>query len=240
MNEKVDKNPMNYIDEELNRMNYEEALIYDKRSYWKYFWSLLKKKHMIILTFVSNDDYNVFLLKFSLFILSLALFFSINTLFFRDSTMHQIFTQHGKFNLIYQIPQILYSTMISFVMTLILKKLSLSQNEIINIKQEINQKLAQKLAEKAKSCLRIKLYSFFLIGLFLLLFFWYYLAAFSAVYTNTQIHLIKDTLMSFVLSMSYPFIVNLIPGVFRLSALNNAKKDGKCFYQTGQIISYIL
>ena len=45
-------------------MNYKMALEHDKRTYWQYYWSLLKKKHMIILTFVSNDDYNVFLLKF--------------------------------------------------------------------------------------------------------------------------------------------------------------------------------
>ena len=66
---------MKYIDEELNMMNYNNALENDKRNYWQYYWSLLKKKHLIILTFISNDDYNVFLLKFSLFILSLGLFF---------------------------------------------------------------------------------------------------------------------------------------------------------------------
>ena len=103
---------------------------------------------MIILTFVSNDDYNVFLLKCSLFILSVSLFFAINTLFYRDQTMHQIFSQQGKYNLLYQIPQILYSTMISFVMTLILKNLSLSQNELIKIKKELDQKksMNQKIA----------------------------------------------------------------------------------------------
>ena len=78
---KPENTNIKYIDEELNRMDYKTALINDKRNYWQYYWSFLKKKHMIILTFVSNDDYNVFLLKFSLFILSLALFFSINTFF---------------------------------------------------------------------------------------------------------------------------------------------------------------
>ena len=141
-------------------MNYENALINDKRNFLQYYWSLLKKKHLIILTFISNDDYNVFLLKFSLFILSLALFFSINTLFYRESTFHQIFTEKGKYNLIYQIPQVLYSTLISFVMTLILKKLSLSQNELIAIKKELDYPKSKKLAEKTKKCLEVKLYIF--------------------------------------------------------------------------------
>ena len=232
-------NNIKYIDEELNLMNYEIALIHDKRNYLQYYWSLLKRKHIIILTFVSNDDYNVFLLKFSLFILSLALYFSINTLFYKESTLHEIFTKEGKYNLLYQIPQILYSTLISFAMTVILKALSLSQNELIKIKKELDYEKSKNLAEQAKKCLRIKLYSFFWVGLVLLFFFWYYISAFAAVYVNTQIHLIKDTLISFTISMLYPFLINLIPGIFRIIALKSIKKDKECLYKTGQIISYI-
>ena len=228
-----------YIDEELNIMDYENALINDNRNYWQYYWSFLKKKHMIILTFVSNDDYNVFLLKISLFILSLALFFSINTFFYRDTTFHQIFSEKGKYSLIYQIPQILYSTLISFVMTLLLKKLSLSQSELLVIKKELDRAKSNLLATKTKKKFKIKLYSFFFIGLFLLLFFWYYITAFGAVYKNTQLHLIKDTLFSFGLSMGYPLIINLIPSLLRYIALKSEQKNKKCLYKTSQIIGII-
>ena len=33
----------NYNDEELNKLEYEEALIINKRGYLQYYWSLLKK-----------------------------------------------------------------------------------------------------------------------------------------------------------------------------------------------------
>ena len=233
------KKNIKYIDEELNRMDFEDAIENDKRNYWQYYWSLLKKKHMVILTFVSNDDYNVLTLKFSLFILSIALFFSINTLFYKDSTMHQIFTESGKYNLLYQIPQVIYSTLISFLMTFILKKLSLSQNELMVVKQELDQAKSKALADKCKKCMTIKLYSFFGVGLSLLIFFCYYISAFAAVYTNTQIHLIKDTLLSFGVSMSYPFIINLFPGLFRLPALKNGTKEKECLYKTGQILALL-
>ena len=217
-------------------MDYENALINDKRSYWQYYWSFLKKKHMIVLTFVSNGDYNVFLLKFSLFILSLALFFSINTFFFNDTTFHQIFTQKGKYNLIYQIPKILYSTLISFIMTSLLKSLSLSQNELIAIKKELDKAKSNELASSTKKRFKIKFYLFFIIGLCLLLFFWYYLAAFGAVYKNTQMYLIKDTICSFVLTMSYPLVINFIPSLLRLIALKGEKKNKVCLYKASQIV----
>ena len=228
-----------YIDEELNRMDYKDALIYDNRNFWKYYLSLLKKKHLILLTFASINDYNVFLLKFSLFVLSIALFFALNTLFFRDSTMRQIFADKGKFNFLYQIPQVLYSTIVSSLMTFILKKLSLSQNELIAIKREPNKKKANELADSSKSCMKKKFYIFFFIGLFLLIFCWYYLTAFACVYPNTQIHLIKDTLISFGISMSYPFLINLIPGLFRIPALRSEKKDKEKLYKASKIIALL-
>ena len=234
-----ENNSVKYIDEELNRMEYENALKNDKRSYSQYYWSLLKKKHIIILTFVSNNDYNVFSLKFSLFLLSISLFFSINALFFRDSSMHTVFLQQGKYNLIYQIPKIVYSTLISFIMTIFLKRLSLSQNELIAIKNEIDQNKSKNLVDKSKNCLKIKLFSFFFFGISLLLFFWYYISAFAAVYTNTQLYLIKDTLISFGVSMSYPFIINLLPGIFRLSALKSEKKNKECLYKFSQILELL-
>jgi hypothetical protein len=87
--------------------------------------------------------------------------------------------------------------------------------------------------------MRIKLYSFFSFGLLLLFFFSYYISAFAAVYTNTQLHLIKDTLLSFGISMTYPFIINLFPGIFRMYALKDGKKDKECFFKTGEILAYI-
>ncbi len=48
---------------------------------------------------------------------------------------------------------------------------------------------------------------------------------FCAVYANTQTHLLKDTFSSFGLSLVYPFGINLIPGLFRIYALRDPKKN---------------
>jgi len=231
------KKNIKYIDEELNVMNYKTALIYDKRKYWEYYLSLLKKKHLIILTFVSSNDYNVFFLKFSLFIISISGYFALNAFFFTDSTMQRINADRGKYNFLYQIPQILYSTIISSIMTFILKNLSLSQKELLKIKRESDKKKAKQIADKVKKCMKIKLHVFLFIGLSLLIFCWYYLTAFACVYHNTQLHLIKDTVISFAISMLYPFLINLIPGLFRLPALKAKKKDKECMYNTSKIIA---
>ena len=63
-----------------------------------------------------------------------------------------------------------------------------------------------------------------------LLFFGYYLSMFCAIYRNTQYHLIKDTLISFGVSLIYPFGIYLLPGMFRIPALSNPKNKRKYLY----------
>ena len=75
------KDLKNLNDEELNTLEYEIALKYDKRSYFKYYWSLLKKKQLVLFTFLPANDYNVFSIKLSLFLIAFSLYFSINGFF---------------------------------------------------------------------------------------------------------------------------------------------------------------
>ena len=51
--------------------------------------------------------------------------------------------------------------------------------------------------------------------------------------------LIKDTIVSFGLSMIYPFGLNLLPGIFRIPALRAKNKDKKCIYQFSGLLALI-
>ena len=71
----------------------------------------------------------------------------------------------------------------------------------------------------------------------LLVMFWIYLSCFSAVYKNTQLHLIKDTLISFGTSLITPFAIYLLPGIFRIPSLKN--KDRKILYGISQVVQLL-
>jgi hypothetical protein len=234
------KSVVNLNDEELNTLEYEIAIIYDKRTFFQYYWSLLKKKHLILFTFLPSNDYNLFTIKISLFLLSFSLYFTINGFFFSDDTMHKIHEDKGAFNIMYQIPQILYSSVITGIINMILKMLSLSEKNILIIKQEKKINLAIKKSEQIERYITIKFIIFFFLSTILLLFFWYFISCFCAVYTNTQIILIKDTLVSFGLSMLYPFGLNLLPGMFRIPALRAKNKDKSCLYRISRLIAIII
>ena len=222
---------------ELNDLSYQLALIYDKRTYLQYYCSLLKKKNLILFVFTPANDYNLITLKLSLFLLSFSLYFTINCFFFTDNTMHKFYIDYDDF--IHQIPPILYSSVVSSVINMILKLLSLSEKDLLSIKQEIKISIATKRVNNIKKCIIIKFIIFFISSTILLLFFWYFISCFCGVYVNTQIILIQDSLISFGLSMCYPFAINLFPGIFRISALRAKNKNKKCLYQFGGLVSLI-
>ena len=166
---------------------------------------MIKEKHLLIFAFYPIDDYNSMIMKLNFFFFSLALYYIVNSLFFTDSTMHKIYVDEGIFDFIYFRPIIIYSIIISSIIQYIMKALSLSERNIMKIKKEKNYEVSEKMLPKIVKCLIIKFICFFIISFLLLTLFWYYISCFCAVYKNTQIILIKDTLISFALSMIYHF-----------------------------------
>ena len=80
--------------------------------------------------------------------------------------MHKIHEDNGNFNFLIQIPQILYSTVISAVINMILKLLSLSEKNILAIKQEEDVNKTKIKSKIIKRCLIIKFIIFFILNIF--------------------------------------------------------------------------
>ena len=201
-------------------MEYKNALLYDKRTFAEYYLSLLKSNHIIIYI-CYHDDYNSTIIKLSLLIFNLATYISVNSLFFNDSTMHKIYTDHGSYNFIYQLPQIIYSSIISAVLNSLIKLIGLTEANVLKMKKmtNINQKFKNLFI-----IIKIKFTIFFIMNFLLLSLFCYYVSCFCGIYRNTQTHLLKDSLFSFITSLLTPFGIYLVPAMFRILALKYHKK----------------
>ena len=228
------KKIIDYNEYEINTLPYELAIQYDNRTYCEYYISLLRTKHNLILSFYYNKDYNSKIIKIDLFFIGFTIFYTVNALFYNDDTMHNIYVNKGSFDLEHQIPIIIYSSLISIFLNALLKLLALSNDNIIKFKQNKEKKDINIRGINLKNKLRIKFIFYFIISLIFLLCFWYYISIFGVIYKNTQYHLLKDTLISFGLSMIYPFGIYLLPGIFRIPALSNNKR--KCLYGFSKLL----
>jgi hypothetical protein len=82
---------LSFNDYELNNFDYRQAIIYDKRSCFDYYFSLIKRKNPIIFSFCPVDDYNTMVIKTCIFSLSFSIYYATNFAFFDDKIMHKIF-----------------------------------------------------------------------------------------------------------------------------------------------------
>ena len=241
INSNIDKNiktnnESEFCDYELNSMSYKEALKYDKRKFFSYYISLIKTKNYFLFAFYPIKDYNSKIVKISLFFLFFSIFYFINALFFDEKTIHKIYEDEGLYNFVYLVPHIFSSFAISYTLNTIIKYIFLSERNICTIKGAKTMDILYDIVDKIKRRLVIKYICYFCGSIVFLCFFWYYLSSFGAVYQNTQTYLIKNTLISFAVSLVYPFIINIL-GIMRIIALKKGNKEK--LYKISKIINFI-
>ena len=223
------KNNKKLDDLDLNNSSYERALELDKRTFEQIYWSRLKTKHLIIFTFISCHDYNLQYIKISRFVFLVCTSMALNVFFFFDSSMHKIYLDYGEYNFIQQLPQILYSTIVSLIIEIIIGILSYTDINIYQIRQ-IEQATLDKIEPILKR-MKKKLIIYFIITFVLFLFYWYFISTFCAVYNNTQIIYIKDFISSFSIGLVYPFIIQLVFSLVRIFALRKKTKVRSLLYK---------
>ena len=154
--------------------------------------------------------------------------------------MHQIILDKGEYNFSYQLPQILYSSIISiFILRLILHILVLTDKDVLEVKLQPTKILAVNMKKKRLKCMLIKFIIFFILNFILLGVFWYYLTCLNSIYSSTQIYFIENTFISFGFSLFYPFIINIFPTIIRMCSLHSSNKNLEYWYKISQIIQLI-
>ena len=229
----------NFNDFELNTMDYSQAILYDKRNFCKYYISLIKTKHPLLFGFCPINDYNTIIIKSCIFFLSFGVYYAINFLFFNEEIIHKIYEEGGKYDIIYFIPQIMISFAISHIITIIIKFIFLSERNLRQIKILMASKKENDIINKVERKLIIKYVIFFIMGIIFLFVFWIFLSSFGAVYQNTQIVLVKNTMISFSISFIYPFFINVLPCIFRIISLSNGKKNSECIYNASVLLQLL-
>ena len=239
INKEIMKN-RKYLDIELNLLPYKKALLYDKRTYCQYYYSLLKLNHLILS--INSYNYNLLFIKICLLLFKFTLNLAVNALFFNDSSMHKIYEDEGKYDFIYELPKMIYSSLICGVVNCIITLFSSVQKAIIEIKEKKSIELSSLKVEKLHKGFAFKFLLFFSLSFIFLLLFWYYISCFCVVYQNTQIFLIEDSLISFSLSLIYPIFLCLFPGMLRIQSLksSNGNNKNEFLYKVSKIVQLLL
>ena len=222
---------------ELNKLRYKDAILYDKRSFFKYYFSIVKRNNLLIFAFLLSNDYNPKIIKISIFSFSIALYFAMNVAFSNDSVIHVLYEKEGSFELDYQMPYIVYSIIISAVVIGIIKFIFLSEKDIMQIRTVKEKEYINGKSNKIINYVKCKFILLFIFTFLLLFFFWIYVGLFCAVFKNSQIYLIKKTAISYAFYLLYPFFFCSLTAFLRITSLNSPNRA--CLYKFSNILQNI-
>ena len=219
-------------DYELNHLDYDNAIVLDKRDFCKLYWSIIKRDELLLFTFVTWDDYNLFYVKIEKFLFVILTLMAMNGFLFSDKSIHKLFLNGVKYDFGQQILQIILSVIITHVFEILLCFLSLTDRYIYKIKSlSKSDSKGDNLFNYFKK-MRIGLIIFLVLIFIFSIIYWYFISAFCAVYENTQGIYIIDCIISLLFFLVDPFIIYALVCLIRKISIN---KKVKCLYKLSQL-----
>ena len=245
LSNKIEKSHINSNSEQLFQsindlqdLDYEDAIILDKRSYLKIYWGFLVDSQIILGTFCTNNYLDIFIIKLSFFTITFQISFFLNALFYTDEYISDAYHNEGILDFISGLPKSIYSFVATLITTNLLRLLSSSKGELMKLIKEkrTNQKyfhlIKLKLAKLSK-----KLIIYFILIYILSIFFLYYVTAFCAVYRNSQKYWFYGFLVSFGTDCLASLIITIFIAFCRYISIKNKIKY---FYILSNILSLLL
>ena len=218
LNKKRKKEYTIRTDYELENLSYEDARIFDKRTCWEYYVSLIRRKHIIAFVFFPKYKFHSRIIYFCFLAFLFPLYLAVNTFFVDASTIHNIYISQGPFDIVYNIPKIVIATFILYLLQKILSFFISTEADILEIKSIERKNLVEEIKEKIRF-ITIKFILFFATSLIILNLCGYYIGCFAAIFPKTKLHLFVRLLISFTISLIIPIVLNIPPAVFRSKSL---------------------
>ena len=242
--------------------SFREAQKDDKLSFCGFYWYLLGLKQPILNLSSQIKILNItesFIpqgIKFIKFIFILGLDFFINSLFISqkyiskkfvyfdnkynlrfddlgiDISINERFSYAFKHTILYSVYTFLICYVIQAILNYVYFNLRKRINAIIMTKDDGN--IEEQLKEYFET-VRTKYKFIFMINIILMLFFWYYIINFTAIYRGGDLDYIAASILSFIFLQIFPFFVCLILALLGYCGL---KKSDENIYKISQVLAY--
>jgi hypothetical protein len=200
--------------DDLNDVELFDAISFDKRSFWRFYWEELQRTQPIIYTFFFYTPLTPKYFKILLFIFNTILCFEFNAFFyFKNYISNKYFTPNLDFSWyvdhIYD--RIIYVCICTVFFNLLIRVLTNSKTKIqMWIKREKDPEKFNKEMTYMIKKMYINYIVFICIQGVLMFFFWIYLSCFCICYKNNEIEWFVTSLICFVIIQIWYFISTLI------------------------------
>ena len=210
-----------YLETSLDNLEFDDALVKDKRSFCKYFVENFKDKQAIANTFFSEDPIKTRIMKIILFIFDTSLNFVINALFITEEYISEIYHLDDNESFFEFVPRsisrLIKTTLVGEVIGYVSDFFFIEENKIKSLfKREkenkfiIKQEIINLIAELKKRYI-----GFIVLVFIIIIISFFYLLCFNFVYPYTQIEWIKTSVMVIIIRQILSCLIILFEACLR-------------------------
>jgi len=227
-----------YEPDELNELPLDKAIDHDKRSFCSYYWDILKFCHIILNVFLRNKDYNLFVVKLGLLLMTFPINLTFNIFFYTNKSIeiNYIKTMDDISMVRDNMSKTIYSSVLSTTLLIMLKLLALTHKSVKALRKIKDVGFAQKKSVCVLRCIKIRITLYFILSFGFLIIFGFYNLCFCAIFENTQKEVVKSTFSSWLISLSYPFIICFFTSTFRSLSF---RWNSRCLYVIKLLMQFL-
>ena len=222
---------------ELNDMNYNEAIIYDARNFFKIYLSFLFSKIELISILFFPQEFNSYTITIQFYIFCLLFDFTLNAILYTDDIVSEKYYNNGKLS---YLTSFLLSGIANFITAIFIRffrKLIYYSSFLELLRFNKNEKSYLTNLNLILKTINRRLIIYFILEMIISLFCFYYLFIFCYVYKKSQISLLFNYLNGLFISIAISFLITFIFCLLRLIALKC--KASKLYYSSRFLIELI-
>ena len=213
-----------YDEEDLNELDFNEAVIYDHRGFWELCWMEMKERQLIINTFFVKEKLKPFTNKLIVFIFSITCYFVINGFLYDTNYVSKRLKRKNKsiyFFFVDSIKRIIYSSLVGVLVNVIMGLLFRSDKTLrkAHIKYKDNRILLNGEVVKIFKNMKITNFLFTIVNFICMVVIWIYLFCFCGVYRNCQLDWIESTGIIIGVMQMLPILISFLLAVLRIIGL---------------------
>jgi len=211
-----------YLKQDYDDMDFEDALKYDPRTFWEFFSDRFNQNQIIMNTFFYKENIKPRSIKILLLLLNIDLYFVVNGLFFSEEYISQLYhsTEEEKFFtfLPRSYSRFFYTYIVGVVVGFIIDCMLVEEKKIKKIFLREKDNVLQIRYEIAlvTRTLKKNYIIFIIICLFISIISWYYVCCFNNVYPGVREEWIKSSLIIIIIFQILSILIGFIEAILRL------------------------
>jgi len=225
---KTGENPENqnididaFLRPDLDEMDYDDAIKYDKRPFCLYFWERIKDRQIIINIFLGNELLRPITMKILLLVLYIELYFVVNGLFYSETYISDLYysTEEENFFSFFtrSIDRFFYTTIVGVIVRYVIGFIFTEERKIRKtfLREKDNFVKLKYAIFKIIKNIKTRFIIFIILCFVVSILSWYYVNCFNNVYPGVKIEWIKSSIVIIIIFQLLPVVFAFLEAILR-------------------------